>query len=231
MSTNALTTTEIREVYRKRAPRYDLTSRLYGLLGYRLDTYRRRGVEALDLQQGDTVVELGCGTGANFEALEAAIGPAGTLIGVDLSPQMLEQARERIDRKGWRNVTLVESDVARYELPEKVDGIVSTFALMLLPSYDDVIRRGAEALAPGGRFVVVDIKAPRSWPEGLLRAVVTLLVRPFGVTLDLRSRHLWESLAQHLSLVLMEERYLGTTYIAAGEKPAASPTDKGEVRP
>jgi ubiquinone/menaquinone biosynthesis C-methylase UbiE len=219
MSTRALTAAEMREVYRKRAPRYDLTSRVYGLFGYRLDAYRSRGVGALGLRPGSTVVELGCGTGANFGRLEHALGPTGSLIGVDMSPQMLAQARERVRREGWSNVTLVESDVARFELPEPVDGILSTFALTLVPTYDDVIRRGAEALTPGGRFVVVDFKAPRSWPEALLRGVVPLL-RPFGVTLELRDRHPWESLARHLSLVVMEERYLGTTYIAAGERPS-----------
>lgn len=59
----------------------------------------------------------------------------------------------------------------------------------------------------------------------MLRAIVPLF-RPFGVTLDLRARHPWASLAKHLNLVVMEERWLGTTYIAAGERPAAAPTDE-----
>lgn len=111
--------------------------------------------------------------------------------------------------------------------------ILSTYALTLVPSYDDVVHRGAEALVPGGLLVVIDIKAPRWWPKPVLRAIV-LLFRPFGVTLDLRARHPWspwESLAKHLNLVVMEERCVGTTYIAAGEKPAAAPTIKGEARP
>jgi len=220
MSTGALTEDQLRELYRKRAPRYDVTSRVYGLIGYRLDAYRRRGIEALNLKPGDTVVEIGCGTGANFAALARAIGPSGTLIGVDLTPEMLEQARARVRDERWQNVTLVRSDAESYAFPERVNGIFSTYALTLVPGYDDVIRRGAEALVPGGRFVVVDIKAPPSWPEPLVRAVARL-ARPFGVTPELRTRHPWKSLAKHLELVLMEERCLGTTYIAAGEKRAA----------
>jgi ubiquinone/menaquinone biosynthesis C-methylase UbiE len=219
MRTRAMTADELRELYRKRAPRYDLTSHVYGLLGYRLNAYRRRGIEGLRLRAGDTVVEIGCGTGANFAALEHAIGPTGTLIGVDLTAEMLEHARARVRREGWGNVKLVQSDAGNYPFPSGVNGIFSTYALTLIPAFDDVIRRGAEALAPGGRFVVVDFKAPHSWPEPILRAVA-LLTRPFGVTLELRSRHPWESLARHLDLVLMEERCLGTTYIGAGEKTA-----------
>ena len=218
---HAQTEDELREIYRKRAPRYDVTSHAYGLLGYRLDAYRRRGIEALRLRSGGTVVEMGCGTGVNFAHLEQAIGPSGTIIGVDLSRDMLDQARSRVERKGWGNVTLVESDGGRYAFPDHVNAIFSTYALTLVPSYDDVIRHGAAALVPGGRFVVVDFKAPRSWPDPVLRAIVPFL-RPFGVTLELRTRHPWESLAKHLDLVLMEERYLGTTYIAAGEKSAGT---------
>lgn len=220
MTAPALNEDEVRRLYRRRAPRYDVTSRAYALLGYRLDAYRHRGIELLQLQPGDTVVEIGCGTGANFSWLERAIGPTGTLIGLDLTPEMLDQARTRVRRARWSNVRLVEADASRFEFPNRVNGILSTFALTLAPSYDEVIRRGAEALTPGGRFVVVDLKAPRSWPEPVLR-VVAKLGRPFGVTLDLRTRHLWESLAEHLHLVAMEERCLGTTYIAAGERPRA----------
>lgn len=217
MTRSALTVDQLRELYRKRARRYDATSHAYALFGYRLDAYRRRGIDALRLRPGDTVVEIGCGTGANFPRLRRAVGEAGTIIGVDASGDMLEQARARIAREGWSNVTLVESDAARYEFPARVDAIFSSYALTLVPEYDAVVRRGARALAPGGRFVVVDIKEPGSWPEPVLRAVVPLFW-PFGVTLDLRTRHPRESLAKHLDLVLMEERFLGTTYIAAGEK-------------
>jgi ubiquinone/menaquinone biosynthesis C-methylase UbiE len=213
----ALDRDELREVYRRRAPRCDVTSHAYALFGYRLGAYRRRGIRALGLRAGDRVVEIGCGTGANWLALEDAIGPTGTIVGIDLSPEMLDRARARARRAGWSNVTLVQTDAAAYAFPAGVNAILSTYALTLVPSYDDAVRRGAQALAPGGRFVVVDFKAPSSWPEPLLRAIVPL-VRPFGVTLDLRTRHPWESLARYLDLVLMEERYLGTTYIAAGEK-------------
>lgn len=218
MSERALSRAELRRTYRKRAPRYDFTSRLYGLLGYRLDRYRTRGVDALALHPGDTVVEIGCGTGANFSALQCAVGPTGSIIGVDLSREMLVRARARVDRRRWSNVQLVESAAAQYVFPAGIDGILSTYALTLAADFDDVIRRGAEALVAGGRFVVVDFKAPAGWPEPLLRAIVPLL-RPFGVTLDLRARHPWESLAARLDLTLMEGRYLKTTYIAAGQKP------------
>jgi ubiquinone/menaquinone biosynthesis C-methylase UbiE len=220
----ALGKAELRDLYRERAPHYDLTSRLYRVFGYALDRYRERGVHALELRPGDRVVDLGCGTGASFAEIERAIGPTGSIIGVDLSKEMLDRARARVRREGLSNVRLVESDVDRFLFPARVDAILSTYALTLVPTYDDVIRRGAAALAPGRRFAIVDLKAPIGLSEKALRAILPL-VRPFGVTLGLRDRHPWESMSRYLRLVTMEQLYAGTTYLAVGEKP-----DDGEDR-
>jgi ubiquinone/menaquinone biosynthesis C-methylase UbiE len=207
---------EVLHVYRRRARWYDVTSHLYWLIGYRVDRYRREGVEALRLAPGDTVVEIGCGTGHNLPLLERAVGSTGRIIGVDLTDSMLQQARRRVERAGWRNVELIQTDAARFEFPARVDAVYSSFALALVPEFDEVIRRAAAALAPGKRMVIVDLKAPGGWPPWLLRAAVRL-VRPFAVTLGLAERRPWESLHRHFSDVTVERRYLGTTYIAMGE--------------
>jgi ubiquinone/menaquinone biosynthesis C-methylase UbiE len=211
---------EILRLYRRRAPRYDVSSHLYWLVGYRLDLYRREGVEALRLSLGDTVVELGCGTGHNLPLLVEAVGAKGRVVGVDLTDAMLAQARRRVERAGWRNVELVQSDAVAFSFPARVDGVLSTYALTLVPGFDEVIRRAAAALDPGKRMVVVDIKAPGGWPRWLLRAIVPL-IRPFGVTLGLEDRHPWESMRKHFGTVEVREHYLGTTYLATGERPQA----------
>jgi ubiquinone/menaquinone biosynthesis C-methylase UbiE len=206
---------ELLRVYRRRAPRYDLTSHLYGLLGYRLDRYRREGVDALKLVRGDTVVELGCGTGHNLALLVEAVGPEGRIVAVDLTDAMLAQARRRVERSGWRNVELVQSDAAAFAFPPRTDGVLSTYALTLMPAFDALIRRAAAVLAPGKRMVVVDFKAPERWPPWVLRAIVPLL-RPFGVTLGLKDRHPWESMRRHFRMIDVREHYFGTTYVAVG---------------
>ena len=89
-------------LYRKRARNYDWTANLYYLIGYREWAYRRRAVAALHLGLGDTVVEMCCGTGLNFPLLQAAVGPAGRIIGVDLTDAMLDGARRRVERNGWK---------------------------------------------------------------------------------------------------------------------------------
>jgi SAM-dependent methyltransferase len=146
-------------VYRKRARRYDLTADAYYLLGFREWAYRKRAIEALGLQRGDTVVAIGCGTGLNFALLEERIGPEGRLIGVDLTDAMLARARTRIEASEWRNVELVESPAASFRFPPEIDGILSTFALTLEPEFDSVIREGAKALKPRRRWVILDPQA------------------------------------------------------------------------
>jgi demethylmenaquinone methyltransferase/2-methoxy-6-polyprenyl-1,4-benzoquinol methylase len=76
--------------------RYDRLAPIYGLFEWLyalpLLGVRRKSVEALQLRAGDAVLELGCGSGRNFALIESRIGPAGRIIGVDLSPGMLARA-------------------------------------------------------------------------------------------------------------------------------------------
>jgi demethylmenaquinone methyltransferase/2-methoxy-6-polyprenyl-1,4-benzoquinol methylase len=218
----ALNEIEIRELYRRRARRYDVTANLYYLLGFREWAFRKKAVAALEVEPGDTVVEIGCGTGLNFSLLQDAVGPDGRIIGVDLTDAMLERAHTRVVERRWTNVDLVRCDAANYRFPAGVDGILSTFALTLVPGFDEVIRRGAAALARGRRWVVADFKMP----EGPTRHLAPLLlpaVRPFGVCLDLAERHPWESLRRHLGNLSMREEWFGFVYVAS----ATAPTSRG----
>ncbi len=208
---------DVINIYRKRAKRYDITANLYYLIGFREGAYRKKAVDALNLQRGDTVVEIGCGTGMNFSLLQQAIGHDGKIIGVDLTDDMLAQARKRVEEKGWANVELVVSDAASYKFPECIDGIISTFALTLVAEYDKVVQNGCLALKPGKRWAVLDFKMPSSRVSWLAPLLV-LLTRPFGVTVELAERHPWESINKYLRNASMTEFYMGFVYIAAGER-------------
>lgn len=213
----AFTRDQIVHLYRRRARRYDTTAGLYYLMGFRIQAYRRLAVAALGLQTGDVVVEVGCGTGLNFPLLQQAVGPEGKIIGVDFTDAMLAQARTRVDRARWRNVELVACDASRYEFPNGLSGILSTFALTLVPEYDAVIRKGAQALAPGRRWVVADLRKP-TWPgSGLAALLLVPFYRPFAVTLDLAERRPWESMTRYLKNVTMSTQFLGFAYVATGE--------------
>ncbi len=207
---------ELSRLYRRRAGNYDFTANLYYVIGFRETSYRKKAVRWLNLEPGGTVVEIGCGTGLNFRFLREAVGPEGRIIGVDLTPEMLDRAQARIRHNNWKNVELVQSDAASYRFPEGVDGIISTFAITLMPEFDEIIERGAKALAPGRRLVIADLRKPESWPELLVNLFV-ILTRPFGVTIDLADRKPWESVECYLKPVAYEEVYFGAVYISSGE--------------
>src|ERR1700751_1505214 len=103
--------------YRKKAKHYDLTSRLYPVPGYPQRGQRIRAVRALGLRRGDTVVDIACGTGLNFSLLEAAIGPEGRIVGVDLTDAMLDRAGDRIEANGWSNGSLRQGDPGGFDFP------------------------------------------------------------------------------------------------------------------
>src|ERR1700709_551436 len=87
--------------------RYDRIARFYSTLEPLYLIFppaRRRAVAALGLKPGDTVLEVGAGPGRTSPHMLEAVGPSGTVIGIDASPGMLVEARKLIERHGWSNV-------------------------------------------------------------------------------------------------------------------------------
>lgn len=213
----ALNKNSLKNLYRKRAGAYDFSANLYYLLGFRESHYRKQAIAKLDLKPGDTVVEIGCGTGLNFKYLQQAIGENGKLIGVDLTDAMLEQARDRIEENNWDNVELIESDAAEYRFPDHLQGVFSSFALTLVPEFETVIERASNNLAPGGRLVILDLKLPGNWPRWLI-SIAILITRPFGVTRDLAEREPWEVMKKYFPDTRVSQLYGGFAYIATATK-------------
>lgn len=211
----------MRTLYRKRARHYDFTANLFYLLGFREWAYRKKAIAALALKPGDTVVELGCGTGINFSLLEKAVGPGGRIIGVDLTDAMLDQARKRAREHGWNNVELIECDAARYEFPNNMDGILATFVMTAVPEYDAVVARAAKVLAPGRRLVILELKRPERTPEWVVR-LARIVLEPFGVKPVHATYAPWRSMEKYFGRITMREYYFGVTYIAVGETKHSS---------
>lgn len=207
---------QIEKLYQRRAEMYDFSANAYYLVGFREYAYRRKAVRALNLSPGDTVVEICCGTGLNFDLLHKQVGPQGRIIGVDLTAAMLEKADQRVRRRQWSNVSLIQTDAAAFEFPGSVDAVISTFALTMVPEYDQVIQKAAAALSAGQRLAILDFKLPHKWPMWLIRLFV-VLTRPFGVTLDLGKRHLWESVGRHMTPVVFDELFFGAVYLSVGQ--------------
>ncbi len=106
-----------------------------------------------------------------------------------------------------------------YVFPAAVDGIISAFALTLVPDFDQVVLRGAQGLRVGGRFVVLDFKMPSNWlMSKAAPALAKLMTGPFGGTIEMTSRKPWQSLQKYFRRTQFTALFLGGAYIAAGEK-------------
>lgn len=138
------------QFYTRWARLYDLVATAPGVT-----SWRERVVEMLALSPGDTVVEMGCGTGANFPYLREAVGPEGRVIGIDLVGGMLGEARRRIDRRGWENVAVVRGDANRPPI-ETADAIVSTFLVGMLEEPKGAVRNWLTHLEPGGTIAIMN---------------------------------------------------------------------------
>jgi len=118
---------------------------------------RRRAVESLELSEGDTVLDLACGSGANFGLLRRAVGDEGRVVGVDYSEGMLRRARKRAKKRGWGNVELVRGDAARNAFRDGAfDGAVCTMSMSAIPDHESAMRNAHRSLKPGARLAVMD---------------------------------------------------------------------------
>ncbi len=211
----AISRQKVRAMYQSGAKHYDFTTILFRLIGLRMKAYRLIAIRKLSLQPGDRIIELGCGTGLNFPFLLEQIGPEGRIVGVDLTRAMLDIARERVNRFGWKNVKLVQSDVATYDFPQGINGVLATGLFGYIPEYDRVIQTASKSLVPGGHIVILDGKQPQNLPAWLFR-IVLKLGRPFGYTPEYFNVRPWESVERYFRNTSFETRYGGMIYIVSG---------------
>lgn len=119
---------------------------------------RRAARLALGLRPGDRALDLACGTGLNFPHLCELVGEGGQVVGVDLSPGMLDIARRLIAARGWKNVETREADAAQLPFPdESFDQVICSFALNIIPDYVQAIREVKRVLVPSGRSVSLEM--------------------------------------------------------------------------
>jgi demethylmenaquinone methyltransferase/2-methoxy-6-polyprenyl-1,4-benzoquinol methylase len=160
--------------------RYDRIARTYSVLEPLYLIFppaRRRAVAALGLKPGDTVLEIGAGSGRNFPYLAEAVGPSGTIIGVDASPGMLAEARKLIERRGWSNVELLQQDATQLEVDRDVDGVLFSLSYSAMPEPRPALARAWERLRPSARVVVLDMGLTQGGAFRLLDPIARLLVK------------------------------------------------------
>ena len=183
---------------------------------------RRKAVSQLYLKPGDTVLDVGCGPGANFELLREAVGADGHVIGVDLSLGMVERATERIEIHRWENVEVIRADATTLSLgDDRFDGALATTAVSSTPDVRATVENVYDALKPGARFAVYEIRLVPSGIGRILNPLIKRFYRVFGNWND-EEDVLTELGLSFDSTTVVEQLALGTNYVAVASKASES---------
>jgi arsenite methyltransferase len=127
----------------------------------------------LALRSGETVLDLGSGPGLDALLAARQVGPTGRVIGVDMTPEMLERARATAERAGASQVEFRQGRLESLPVEDtSVDAVTSNCVINLVPDKAAVFREVARVLRPGGRAVIADIVLERPLPEAVAKDVV-----------------------------------------------------------
>lgn len=157
-----------RRIYRLWAPVYDaFFTRVF-------DRPRRRAIELLDLQPGERLLIPGIGTGLDLPYIPAGV----SVVGTDISPEMLDKARPKADD---RAVTLLEMDAQALEFPDaSFDAVLLNLILSVVPDGAIAFREAWRVLKPGGRGVILDKFLPEDSALTPGRRLVGRIARALG---------------------------------------------------
>ena len=191
-------------IYRSQRHIYDATRKYY-LFG------RDRLIAGLDMPDGGTVIEIGCGTGRNLHMIGKR-WPGANLFGLDISAEMLKSARTKLGS----GVTLAEGDATGFDAAtlfgrEQFDRVVLSFATSMIPDGHAALLQATALLAPGGSLHVVDFGDMRGMPMPL-RIMLRTWLDQFHVTprLDLPERA--ARMAAQRKMTLRTRRGMGGYY-------------------
>lgn len=124
------------------------------------------------LREGEVVLDLGSGAGFDAFLAAARVGEKGRVIGVDMTPQMVEKARENAQKGGYAHVEFRLGEIERLPVAdESVDVVLSNCVINLVPDKERAFAEAFRTLKPGGRMMVSDIVLTGELPASIKDSV------------------------------------------------------------
>lgn len=197
------------ESYRDHADGYDASCR-------RTQPLRIEAVEALRLRPGDTVLDVASGTGMSFALIQERIGPTGHLIAVELCPEMMGHARNKVQAADWKNVTLIESTIEEASLNHHLDAILCFYTHDVMRSKIG-LHKIFEHAKPQARIAVAGLKL-FPWWLAPLNIYARAKARPYATTLEGLNQP-WSLLVEHVPALNLRSTQFGMGYLASGRYP------------
>ncbi len=200
---------DLTPAYRDHADRYDSRTRAF-------QHWREKLVEELPARPGDTVLDVGCGTGLCIPLVREKVGPTGSIVGIDASVQMLTLAMQRVAEWGWSNVRLIAAPIAQARIDAVADAAMFCAVHDLMQSREALETVFAH-LRPGAAVGAIGGKWPAPWMIPL-RMWVTDLHAPFIASFAGFDRP-WRLLAEFVPDLRVTELAGGAGYLAVGHTP------------
>jgi demethylmenaquinone methyltransferase/2-methoxy-6-polyprenyl-1,4-benzoquinol methylase len=202
----------------KAVARYRRHARGYDASAQRTMWIRTGTIEKLDLRSGDRVLDVACGTGLSLRALRDAVGPEGEVVGIELSPEMISIARQRVAGAGWENVSLLESPIETAHMAGPIDAVLFHFTHDVMRS-PPALERIFAAVRPGARIAFAGMKyAP--WWMAPVNLIVRAKARPYMTTFDGLAAP-WDLALPYLEEFEWYPVLFGTGYIGWGRARAS----------
>jgi ubiquinone/menaquinone biosynthesis C-methylase UbiE len=194
------------EQYRKRAVIYDLELALF-------EPIRRKAIARLNLKLGETVLDVGCGTGLSFELLLQGMGSKGKIVGIEQSPEMMAKAQKRVTQHRWKNITLICSPVEAATIRIKADAALFHFTHDIL-RHPQAVANAIKHLKPGARVIASGLK----WASAVMMPVNAFVLPAalHSVTSLEGLNKPWDKLAEQLDDFEVESVLFGGVYMAQG---------------
>jgi ubiquinone/menaquinone biosynthesis C-methylase UbiE len=202
---------QVRSLYDRHAKRID------ALLGRLTENspYRRKAIARLNVALNSSVLDVACGIGSNFKIIESYLQDSGTLVGIDISSESLKIAKRLVAKHNWTNVELLNTGITEYRPKKQFDAILCTFALEIIPEYEEAIDNMFKLLAPDGRFAMLGIKTSSIPPYSGLNAIVDWVLRKACIDLN---RNLVRSIKSRAKVQSYEECFLGFYYVLSASQ-------------
>jgi arsenite methyltransferase len=129
-------------------------------------------VALASLKDGDVVLDLGSGAGFDTFLAAAKVGPTGRVIGVDITPEMIEKAKANAVKGGFQNVEFRLGEIENLPVSDnEVDVIISNCVINLSPDKRKVFEEALRVLKPGGRLMVSDLVLLKELPDVVRQSV------------------------------------------------------------
>ncbi len=173
-------------------------------------------IEHLKLQAGEHVLDLGSGAGIDVFLAAKRVGPTGRVIGVDMTPEMLQKARANAHKLGYGQVEFREGRLEKLPVVDaSIDAVTSNCVINLVPDKSAVFREVARVLKPGGRLVISDIILDGALPESIEKDVYAYVGCISGAMQRDAYFAMLEAAGLHDVTLLKDVDYLGAMLEAA----------------